>query len=524
VPPDEEGLTAKPPAGLSPRLRTTLFVALLLQVGILVYQHFVFLGQLFERSPRFGETGGAAAGSSLLLCAAIAGVSALWSRCAVGSPFQRLGQAGLVHLGVLGLVHYGVALGAARLVPWVSWAVLGVSTAAALSWRALSRASRPPSGAGFLSPARTRWDAVSGLFLATLLVPSVFPYIHYDAMTIWACKARGFAAAGAGSGSFWQAVTPCLKPNYPPLFSILLALGVNDPLFEGRLLPWLLLVFFVLFARERFARVAPSLAAPATLFLLATVQVWQGSAMYYANVALMAFLSAGALLVLDPGSGRVPSRGDVLAGTILLSAAVLTRPDGLYYLAAIAAAAAWSAWKDRTRFPILPLALALLAWASWGLRPPWVKQLGSFLSYRSGGWKSLAATEVSSFFAVTLEFLDGWQGQWLSHKGLGILIYLLVFAAVWDARQRAAAGEERSADKRLYGTVTLLSLAAVVFCYAVFPFVSDPVRELEPSEFTEYRAAYMNFIRVGLGRMTIHLYPFMVLWVLTVFNRGQRTP
>ena len=125
---------------------------------------------------------------------------------------------------------------------------------------------------------------------------------------------------------------------------------------------------------------------------------------------------------------------------------------------------------------------------------------------------------------MTLEFLDGWQGQWLSHKGLGVLIYLLAFAAVRDARQRAATGAGRSVENRLYGAVTLLSLSAVVFCYAVFPFVSDPVQELQPSEFTEYSAAYMNFIRVGLGRMTIHLYPFMVLWVLTVFSRGPRTP
>ena len=122
---------------------------------------------------------------------------------------------------------------------------------------------------------------------------------------------------------------------------------------------------------------------------------------------------------------------------------------------------------------------------------------------------------------VLSEFVSSWQGQWLSHKGLGATLYAVVAAAVVDVliglRERSD-GRGAEGEKRLYGLVTLASLAAVVGCFALFPFISDPVTAVQPYEGTDYRLCYRNFVRVGLGRMTIHLLPFFVLYVLAVLR------
>ena len=246
--------------------------------------------------------------------------------------------------------------------------------------------------------------------------------------------------------------------------------------------------------------------------------------MYYANAPLMAFLSAGLLLVLGlPGAGNRdggPSRGELVAGTLCLAAAVLVRPDGLYYLGAAAAALVIARLLGGPRLPVGPFAVASAVWATWLLRPGFLKAPG-LLSQASDGWRSLAPTPLAAAGVVLSEFASSWQGQWLSHKGLGATLYAVVAAAAVDLligfRERAA-GRGAEGEKRLYGLVTLASLAAVVACFALFPFLSDPVAAVQPYELTDYRLCYRNFIRVGLGRMTIHLLPFYVLYVLSVLR------
>ncbi|HSB35611.1 MAG TPA: hypothetical protein VLH41_01970, partial [Thermoanaerobaculia bacterium] len=230
MPVDEGGLTgAAEPPRVAARLRTFLLVALLAQAGILAYQHTVFFGQMFGRVSRAGATGAAPAGSSAVLALSLLAASALWAlRPGPGSLTERLGRAGLVHLATLGLGLYAAGLLADGFVRVLAPPLLLVSALlAVLVPHRGTRASRP-----LIDPPPGPWDAGTVLALGTLGIPTVFPYIHFDAATIWACRALGF-----GPKVFFGALGDCLHPNYPPLFSLLLALGASDPLFEGRLLP-----------------------------------------------------------------------------------------------------------------------------------------------------------------------------------------------------------------------------------------------------------------------------------------------
>ena len=467
---------------------------------------------MFGRVSRAGATGAAPAGSSAVLTLSVLAVSALWAlRPGPGSLSGRLGRAGLVHVATLGLALYAAGLLEDRFVRVLAPPLLLVSAllAVLLPHRG-ARASRP-----FVDPPPGLWDAGTALALGTLAIPMVFPYIHFDAATIWACRAFGF-----GPKVFFGALGDCLHPNYPPLFSLLLALGATDPLFEGRLLPWLLVVFFALFLRDRLARLAPARAAAALFFVVATVHVWQGAAMYYANVPLMAFLSAGALLVLGlPSGDGGPSLGDRLAGTACLSAAVLVRPDGLYYMTALVAALAVSRWRGWTRLPLAPFAAAGLVALSWSLRPAFLKASADFFSNASGAWRTLAPSAPESARLVLGDFLYSWQGQWLSHKGLGATIWAL--AAVALAARFLPAPGGPSSERALTGWITLMSLGAVVLCFLALPFVGDPVQGAQPHSTTDFRACYRNVLNVGFGRMAIHLLPFHVLWALAVLRDGE---
>jgi hypothetical protein len=508
----EEGLReADEPLRAAARLRAFLLVALLVQIGILAFQEPVFFGQMFGRASRAGVPGTAPAGSSAVLALSVVAVSVLWAlRGGAGSVSGRFGQAGLVQLAALGLALYAAGLAADRFLRVLAAPLVLVSglLAIALPDRA-ARKARP-----FVLSRLGPWDALTGLLLATLAVPTVYPYIHFDAAVLWACRSLGFADRG-----FFGALGACLHQNYPPLFSILLGLGAGDPLFEGRLLAWLLVVFFAFFLRDRFAVVSPAFAPAALLFVLATVHVWQGAAMYYANVPLMAFLTAGALLVLGlPGTGAAPSRGDLLAGTACLSAAVLVRPDGLYYMVALFAALLWHGFRGGPRVPVAPFGAAGAVALSWSLRPAFLKAADDFFTHASGGWRALAPTAPEGVRIVLGDFLFAWQGQWLSHKGLGATLYALGAVAV--AGRFVPVREGAGGERALYARVTLASLAAVVVCFLLLPFVGDPVQGAQPHTTTDFRACFQNVLNVGFGRMTVHLLPFYVLWGLAVLRDG----
>lgn len=494
-------------------LRRALLLLVAVQATIGLYQQTVFFEQLFRFPSRLSAGVPPGAGSSLPLLVGVLALGWLWAfPNPSGSAFAA---ASLAHVALLGLSQYAVGLATDRVVPGLGPSVLVASAATALATRRFGgRRAREKT------PPFTAWDALSGAFLCMLLIPAVFPYIHFDAKVIWAWRAYAMR-----SDSYVAAVTGVTQPGYPPLFSILLWLGVGDPLFEGRLLPWLCLVLFAVFLRTRLARISAAGAAPALLFLLSTVHVWQGTGMYYADVPLMVFLSTGSLLVLGlPRAENVssPTAAELVSGTLCLAAAVLLRPDGIYYLAVVAGIAAWARFFGKRGFALWPFAVAVAVFATWVLRPAALRVPdGGFLFEGARRWLTAGPTPASAFFKTIGIFLFSLQGQWLSHKGLGVALYAAALVALWRARgRREARAAPGVPDVRLFGAVACASLVAVAFCYAVIPFTSDVQAAVQPFP-GDWAACYTNFVRVGLGRMTIHLYPFLVLYVLAAAAKPE---
>jgi hypothetical protein len=495
-------------------LRTVLLVFLGAQVAILVAQHATFFAELFRFQSRLVDGVPAGSGGSLPLLLAALGVSALWS----GRPWswERFAAAGLANLAAVGLAVYAAALATDRLVAWLPWAVLALVAALGAT---VARTGREASGVSASRASISPFDALSALFLATLLVPAVFPYVAYDASLVWAWRAYAMRDVG-----FAHAVTACSRPGYPPLDSIFLWLGIADPLFEGRLLPWLLLVLFAVFFRARLARIAPSLAPAGVTFLVATVHVWQGVATYYADVPLMVFLVAGSLLALGlPGSGA-PPRFDRAAGALCLAAAVLLRPDGVICLGVVVLAALWRS-RSRLRAAAAPLACAAAAWATWALRPGWLRAGGRAYDFFGGAdWREAGPTLPDAVSRILGIFLFSLQGQWFSHKGVGTAVYLVILVAVHRILTRSARGGGLDEDEtRVAGAVSFLSLGAVAGLYAVLPFVANMQESVAPDQFPVWTAAYRNFANVGIGRMTVHLLPFFVLYAAYALAAASRT-
>lgn len=443
--------------------------------------------------------------TSVALVLALLAVAAIAAARTPPGAVRRLEAAGLA--GLLALAGAGVALTVAgvatgRFVPAVAWAALAVAGLVAL---------RGPRGRdeGPAAPL-SAWDAGTLLLLAALLVPTVFPYVHFDAREIWGCRAVAVAASGT-----LEALGGCSHGGYPPLFSLLLALGGADPVLDGRPVAWLFALFAVLFLRGALARLSPRHAAPATLFLVATGWVWVTSAMYYANVPLMAFLSAGAVLVVGPVPGARgsawPPFAERFAAALLFAAAALVRPDGFLYVAAVGGAVALLAVRSRVVPDPVPFAGAVLGWSAWALRPDALRFAGSFHEL-SSSWRSAGATgseAVERILRLSLKIL---QQLWLAHWGLGATIWVLLGAALAMALRRRAPSRAAAA----WGLVTLAGLGTVLALFAVLPFTVDVVAGVQPFRSREFLPCWENFARVGMGRMVVHLLPAGAFFVLAV--------
>lgn len=490
------------------------------------YRAFAYLHELPTiASPLLGKAGEPGAFSSLAVVAAVAAVGAagaLGRR--EGGLVARLGSAGL--WGLCALAAAGVALTAAgvattRFLPSAGWGAIGIVAAAALT--RLSRRARAREGARSRTPApenRARlspWDAGTALLLVALAVPAVFPFVHYDAREIWGCR----ALAVGGSGSL-QSLADCSHASYPPLFSLLMALGGPDPVLSGRLVPWLLIAFHALYLRASFARLSPSRAAAATLWVVSTGHVWVTGAMYYANTALMAFVATAALLLLGVPARRArdgsPPAGAQVAAALLLAAAVLVRPDGVVYVAIVAVVSAVLLLLERRPIAWSPFSAALAAWLLWATRPAALRAPGTFLESPST-WRTAGGTATEAAFRVIGTLLKAWQEQWLSHYGLGLTIWVLAALALVILLRRPSL----DLSARAYGLVTLGSLTAVALTYAVLPFAVDMVGASELPNGAGFLPSLRHFVRTGMGRMTIHLLPLYVAFALAALPALRRS-
>jgi hypothetical protein len=506
------------------RLLTFLVAA---HVILGLYRVVVFDLDLTRIPSRLGEAGLERAGTSAVWLVLLLLASALWAsldREDPGPASSRVAAWGLAHLSLLGLVPYIEGLAGMRLWRPAGYGMIVLSAAAAavaLLLRMRKKGGNEASGPA-LGPAKVGvsvWDAATVLVLAGLLVPTVFPYVHFDAKQIWACRAFAFRDTGSLIG-----VGHCSQPGYPPLFSLLLWSGLDDPLFEGRLASWLVIALFLVFLRGRLMGLLGRNAAPAAAFVAATGHVAIGAGMFYANASLMAFLCTGLFLTLglpmDDPRTKDGGRLRLVAGPLCLAAAVLVRPDGLVYVAVVGAAVLWERLRGGLRLPLWPFAAPLIAGLSWLARPAILRFGTSPFITPTGEWRTAGRTASGAVAAIARVFLGSWQGQWFGHWGLGVAVPLLAGIIAWrtfrvrnvDGRRAGSPGTD------FYLHVSVLSLAAVFGIYLLVPFVGDPVVAVQPFEETEFLACYRNFIRVGMGRMTIHLLPFWVLFAASAFR------
>ncbi len=511
------------------RLLTFLVAA---HVILGLYRVVVFDLDLTRNSSRLGEAGLEHAGTSAVWLVLLLVASVLWASLDREDPSpasSRFAAWGLAHLSLLGLVPYIEGLAGVGLFRPAGQGVIVLSTIVATS--ALLFRMRKQGGGEASSPAPgsakagvSLWDAATVLVLAGLLVPTVFPYVHFDARQIWACRAFAFGDTGGLVG-----VGRCLHPGYPPVFSLLLWSGLDDSLFEGRLAAWLVIALFLVFLRGRLVGLFGRNAAPATAFVAATGHVAIGAGMFYANGSLMALLCTGLFLTLDLPVEE-PRTNDgrwlrLVAGPLCLAAAVLVRPDALVYVAVVGAAAVWERSRGGLRLPLWPFAVPLVAGLSWLLRPAALRFGPSPFITPTGEWRTVGRTAAGAVASIVRVFLGSWQGQWFGHWGLGAAVPLLAGIIVWSTfRARNAGGRRaRVSGTHFYLLVSVLSLAAVFGIYLLVPFVGDPVAAVQPFEETEFLACYRNFIRVGMGRMTIHLLPFWVLFAASALRDFSTT-
>ena len=485
-------------------VRGLLGLLVALQVVLGLYRVALFDLELARIPSRLGLARQPHAGSSVPWLLLLLAASALWASLdREGSdPFSaRFGAWGLAHLALLGLVPYALGLAGAPL--WRPAGQIATLLSAALA-AVLALRARGKGGPAADERGLTLWDAATAAILAGLLVPTLFPYVHFDAKQIWACRALAFqdTASLAGVGS-------CFQKSYPPVFSLLLWSGLDDPLFQGRLAPWLVLALFLLFLRGRLVPVLGRNAAAGAAFVAATGHVAINAGMFYANAALMAFLCAGLFLTLGlpAGEPRAGWRLRFLAGPLCLAAAALVRPDGLVYAAVVGAAVLWERLRGGLRLPLWPFGVALGAGLTWILRPAAFRFGANPFTTRTEEWRTAGATPSAAAWEVLKVYLNSAQGQMLAHWGLGVAVPLLLGLAVWRL-VRPGLGTPVSGFAL---HVSLLSLAAVLAIYLVVPFVGDPVAAVQPFEETGFLACYRNFVRVGMGRMTIHLLPFWLL-------------
>jgi hypothetical protein len=162
--------------------------------------------------------------------------------------------------------------------------------------------------------------------------------------------------------------------------------------------------------------------------------------------------------------------------------------------------------------------VALGAGLTWILRPAALRFGANPFTTRTGDWRTAGATSSEAAWEVLKVYLSSAQGQLLAHWGLGVAVPLLLGFVLWRLLRPALATPVSGFALH----VSLLSLAAVLAIYLVIPFAGDPVAAVQPFEETGFLACYRNFVRVGLGRMAIHLLPFGLLAVPQLAPIGLR--
>ncbi|MGH7539102.1 MAG: hypothetical protein ACREMF_10725 [Gemmatimonadales bacterium] len=437
----------------------------------------------------------AALGEDLLLCGLLA-LAAWWWLPARGPRRPAAWAVRFLLLAwLVGLFHYAWGLLTGRLEHAVTWLVIALLFAAGAVVR---RVTDEPVGPAAPEPHRAlrhpaTWLAI--LFYAAQAPHLVFPYHYTDAVQIWACRAFQFAARGGMTGIF-----DCLDPARPPLHSIQLWLGIEDPTFQGRLLPFLLVGAFGLLLHHLLRRVAPRLAPWGLLWFFATGAVLQQGLNSYAGVPQMLAIGVCIALATDDGTLAGHRRLGIAWGLVAGAAVALIKRDGMPELVVVAGVLIVLAADRRDPRLWAPLVGVALGYLSWVVRP--AELLAPALFEPSlGSWTPAAALRAMK----TLLF--GVQGQVFSHYGWGAFAWTWIIVAVWAWRQ--GPGSELA---RRWGLVGLAGWVATLGLYVVLTFLGQP------------QMSTLYVIRTGFGRHLVHFFPFCLLHATAAAERLIRAP
>ncbi|HEV8123634.1 MAG TPA: hypothetical protein VGP80_05295 [Gemmatimonadales bacterium] len=411
----------------------------------------------------------------------------------------------LVFAWSLALVQLCWAMAAGYFARGVSWATLGFLLILGSWMRTRPGADLPPAEGhpGF----RLTHPALLGALVFWLLqAPHLFFTYHWtDTRDIWACRAIGFDAHGDLSGLF-----DCVDPSRPPLHSILLWLGHNDPTMEGRLLPFLMIGAFGVVVYHLLRQVAPRLAPWGVLWFFMTVRVYQGAVTSYADTPAMLAITIGAVLATE--ADLLPSTWlATVFAAVAGAAATLIKRDGAVMLMVTTAVVVWFATRRTSPRLYGALAGAALGIALWVFRPaqinvpdPYGPRADSSIAsvapvhppIKVGKHKAIMPADtmqVTPQLFVTMAF--GMQGQVLSHYGYGMFVPAWIILAIWVWRARLRLPSEA----RRWGWIGLLGWLAIVGLYVVNVVTGHPER------------ATLYVIRTGFGRHLVHMFVFCLL-------------
>ncbi|MEP7326963.1 MAG: hypothetical protein ABI836_13515 [Gemmatimonadota bacterium] len=448
---------------------------------------------------------GAGLAEEIALSAVLAMVAWWWLPPGRGS-WARWAIHFLVFAWLLALVHLSWAMAAGFFSRGVTWGTLGVLFVLGAWVRSRTEAIAPPMP---VSPSfRLSHPALIGALVFWLLqAPHLFFRSKWlDTREIWACRAIAFDVRGNLSGLF-----DCIDPSRPPLHSVLLWLGHNDPTMEGRLLPFLMVGACGLLVYHLLRRVAPRLAPWGVLWFFMTVRVYQGAITSYADVPAMLAITVGVVLATEVDLFKSTWLATIF-GVIAGAAATLIKRDGSALL--VVGTAVVLGFSPRRSNPRIYGALigAALGLALWVFRPANIyvpDQYGPGADSASmqsgtplhppvivGKHKAIMPADtmqVTPQLFVTMAF--GMQGQVLSHYGYGMFVVGWIILAIWASRARM----RLSREARLWGWLGVLGWLAIVGLYLGNVVTGHPER------------ATLYVIRTGFGRHLVHMFVFCLL-------------
>ncbi len=331
----------------------------------------------------------------------------------------------------------------------------------------------------------------------TMLPFLILPYSCYDALYVYSLKAFAIKVSGGasavclGDGSF-----------YPPLYPIILSLGMGDHLFEGRLMPFFMFLAFMVVFWHTLPRKGFIDRKFAVALFLSTPIIWLGVVSYLANITFMTLLGAAGFLLIKSrfSIGNKLTIPETVIATILLGAAALVREDGIIVIFALLLGI--SLLDNKVNFfryvsaAMIVLALSL----TWEFRPVWLRSAAGYFQKQDA---VLAARMGYGFhFKTVLRFLYAAQGLYLSHYGFAVFFYGIITAFIAGIWNKIAFIN----SVRLYGLITAISLCAVAMeylCLGLFFYCGMD---------------YYVQVQLSFARSTMHFFPFMMLFLVTFVN------